>query len=81
MLSDRQTAPEELLPAGDLSPEWARKLSAPFVRDPAYGTRCSTVLVAGMDGEMTLSERRFDPEGMTAGDSELRLNDAHPTAA
>ena len=29
MLADRETAPPEALPAGDLSPEWARKLSAP----------------------------------------------------
>ena len=44
MLADRETAPPDTVPAGDLSPEWARKLSAPFVLDPGYGTRCSTVL-------------------------------------
>ena len=44
MLADRETAPPDALPPGDLSPEWARKLSAPFVLDATYGTRCSTVL-------------------------------------
>ena len=40
------------LPPGDLSPEWARKLSAPFVLDPGYGTRCSTVLTISDDGAL-----------------------------
>ena len=35
MLADREPAPPESVPPGDLSPEWARKLSAPFVLDPA----------------------------------------------
>jgi len=30
---------------------------------PAYGTRCSTVLLAGRDGRMQLAERPFDPVG------------------
>lgn len=73
MLADRQTAPVENLPAGDLSPEWARKLSAPFVLDPGYGTRCSTILTADAES-LTLVERRFDAEGRISGQSEHRLN-------
>jgi len=30
---------------------------------PAYGTRCSTVLVAGETGAVTYAERAFDPAG------------------
>ena len=30
---------------------------------PAYGTRCSTVLLAGRDGRMQFAERPFDPLG------------------
>lgn len=30
---------------------------------PAYGTRCSTVLLAGADGRMQFAERTFDPSG------------------
>jgi len=57
-----------------LSPEWARKLSAPFVFDPAYGTRCSTVLT--LDDSLRIAERRFDPDGSPAGESEYALNAA-----
>jgi uncharacterized protein with NRDE domain len=74
MLADRQTADPESLPAGDLSPEWARKLSAPFVLDPGYGTRCSTVLTAGHDGVFALAERRFDAAGQVTGQTEHLLN-------
>lgn len=72
LLADRETAPAHSLPPGDLSPEWARKLSAPFVLDPEYGTRCSTVLTAD-DEQMTLVERRFDAEGRVSGQSDHRL--------
>jgi uncharacterized protein with NRDE domain len=71
LLSDRETAPDDSLPSGDLSPEWARKLSAPFVLDPEYGTRCSTILTVD-DEQLALVERRFDAEGRVAGQSEHR---------
>ena len=63
------------LPPGDLSPEWARKLSAPFVLDPGYGTRCSTVLTISTQGALRIAERRFDADGAAAGQSEHVLND------
>ena len=77
MLADRETAPAESLPSGDLSPEWARKLSAPFVLDPQYGTRCSTILTVD-DQDLRLVERRFDSAGRVSGQSEHRLNGALP---
>jgi uncharacterized protein with NRDE domain len=74
MLADRETAPPETVPPGDLTPEWARKLSAPFVLDPAYGTRCSTVLTISGQGALRITERRFDSEGAPTGESEQVLN-------
>jgi uncharacterized protein with NRDE domain len=74
LLNDRETAPPECLPQGDLSPEWARTLSAPFVLDPAYGTRCSTVLSIANDGALRMAERRFDASGAMTGQSEHLLN-------
>ena len=74
MLADREPAPPDTVPPGDLSPEWARKLSAPFVFDPAYGTRCSTVLT--LDDSLRIAERRFDADGSPAGESEYALNAA-----
>jgi uncharacterized protein with NRDE domain len=75
MLSDREMARPEDIPAGDVPPEWARKLSAPFVLDSAYGTRCSTVLTLTENGALNLVERRFDADGRVSGQSEHRLND------
>jgi uncharacterized protein with NRDE domain len=76
MLADREMAPAASVPAGDLSPEWARKLSAPFVVDPGYGTRCSTVLTISPEGSLRVTERRFDASGAAAGETEHRLNAA-----
>ena len=67
MLADRETAPPDSLPPGDLTPEWARKLSAPFVLDPSYGTRCSTVLTISGQGALRITERRFDADGAPTG--------------
>ena len=75
MLADRETAPAGSLPAGDLSPDWARKLSAPFVLDPGFGTRCSTVLTISPSGSLRIVERRFGADGAVTGDTELVLND------
>jgi uncharacterized protein with NRDE domain len=76
MLEDRETAPADTLPSGDLSPEWARKLSAPFVLDQTYGTRCSTVLTVSHGDELRMVERRFAADGTVSGESEHVLNAA-----
>ena len=49
-------------------------LSAPFVVHPAYGTRCSTVLLLAADGAVRFAERRFDATGAALGETEFRLN-------
>ena len=74
LLADRETAPVDSLPAGDLSPEWARKLSAPFVLDATFGTRCSTVLTISTDDTLRIAERRFDTHGESSGETEQVLN-------
>lgn len=76
MLDDRRTEPLESLAPTGISPEWARKLSAPFVLDSTYGTRCSTVLTVAHDDSLGLAERRFDADGAAAGESEYSLNTA-----
>lgn len=74
LLGDREMAPPDGLPPGDLSPEWARKLSAPFVLDASYGTRCSTVVTISDTGELFVAERRFDAEGNQTAETERVLN-------
>jgi uncharacterized protein with NRDE domain len=74
LLEDRTRVTDDAhLPATGVSREWERVLSAPFVEHPEYGTRSSTVLLLEADGTTYLGERRFDPRGQRAGESEFKL--------
>ena len=74
LLDDRNRAtPDEELPQTGLEPEWERVLSAPFVLNPDYGTRCSTVLLLEPSGAGYLAERRFSPEGLQTGATVFEL--------
>ncbi|MFZ9395224.1 MAG: NRDE family protein [Erythrobacter sp.] len=42
-----------------------------FIRNPLYGTRCSTVIVVTLDGRGTIAERRFDRDGLATGETVL----------
>ena len=61
-------------PLTDLAPDPAQPgefLSAPFVLNPGYGTRCSTVVAVDHAGLGQIIERRFDPAGDVTGESAL----------
>ena len=74
LLADPVQAGEDSeLPRTGLTLEWERLLSAPFVRNPEYGTRSSTVLLLEPSGSFYLAERRFDPTGASSGESRFRL--------
>jgi uncharacterized protein with NRDE domain len=73
LLADRTQASEENLPSTGVSPEWERTLSSPFVLNPRYGTRCSTLVALEHAGACFLAERRFDPGGAPSGETEYRL--------
>jgi uncharacterized protein with NRDE domain len=74
LLEDRTRVTDDAqLPAGAVSREWERALSAPFVEHPDYGTRSSTVLLLEGDGTSYLGERRFDARGQRTGESEFHL--------
>lgn len=47
--------------------------TAPFIRDPVYGTRCSTVVVIDQSGAGMIAERRFDADGRAAGETVIRF--------
>ncbi|HEX8010355.1 MAG TPA: NRDE family protein [Casimicrobiaceae bacterium] len=68
LLADRAQAESAALPSTGVSPEWERLLSSPFIVDPRYGTRCSTVLTIDRDGAARFAERSFDPEGRLTGE-------------
>jgi uncharacterized protein with NRDE domain len=46
-----------------------RRFSPVFIRNPLYGTRCSTVLLIAADGAARMIERRFDAAGRAAGET------------
>lgn len=62
---------DDRLPDMGLSREWEQLLSSPFIRNPRYGTRCSTVLLLEYSGRVSLTERRFDPDGAVIGETAL----------
>ena len=44
-----------------------------FIRNPVYGTRCSTVVTVARDGSGTIAERAFDSSGAPTGESVLHF--------
>ncbi|MBW8754250.1 MAG: NRDE family protein [Sphingomonadales bacterium] len=48
-----------------------------FIRDPIYGTRCSTVVAIGRGGRGTIIERRFSPQAESTGETTLAFDWPH----
>jgi uncharacterized protein with NRDE domain len=63
MLSDRSIASDEELPDTGIGLEWERLLSSAFIVSDGYGTRCSTVVLIGSGGIVTVEERSHAPDG------------------
>ena len=76
ILADRQPAPPEELPSTGLPAEWERIVSAPFIVNERYGTRCSTVLLVERNGRTILHERRFDASAVQTGTSRFEFTSA-----
>ena len=83
-LALRDPAPDAALPQTGVGAERERALSAAFIVTPEYGTRCSTVLLVGHDGEVRFTERTTVPgeNRWTEVRHELRLEEpaARPPA-
>ncbi|HSN18747.1 MAG TPA: NRDE family protein [Gammaproteobacteria bacterium] len=75
MLADRTPA-ETGLPDTGVGAELERRLSAAFVADPLYGTRCSTVVMLHKSGSLRFSERRFDATGAAVETRHFRVESA-----
>jgi uncharacterized protein with NRDE domain len=69
LLADRTPAPDAAIDSGAMPFRLARALSAPFIVTEAYGTRCSTTVLAGTDGRIQFCERRFNPDGSRSGET------------
>jgi uncharacterized protein with NRDE domain len=66
MLSDRCVATDGELPDTGVGLEWERLLSSAFIVSDSYGTRCSTVVLIGSDGHVTVEECSHAPDGGVA---------------
>lgn len=62
LLQDRVVAPDAALPDTGVGRDMERALSPRFIDMPAYGTRCSTVLLCSPAG-VRLVEQSWDPGG------------------
>lgn len=67
ILDDTELAADEALPSTGVGLEWERKLSSLRIVADGYGTRSSTALLVGADGEVSFIERSFDEGGSEAG--------------
>ena len=68
-LRDETLPPDDALPSTGLSRERERLAAAVFIRNPLYGTRCSTVVRIGADGAGRIAERSFSPAGDGTGEA------------
>lgn len=68
LLGDRTLAADADLPRTGVPLDWERRLSAAFIVSPDYGTRCSTVLMLGRDGQARFIERSFGADGERLGE-------------
>jgi len=71
-LADTTVAPDALLPDTGVGVTLERALSSPFVAGDTYGTRCSSVVLAGAD-HCVFAERRFGPNAAPAGESFMTI--------
>ena len=72
-LADEQQSPDLHLPETGVGLERERWLSSAFIRGEHYGTRASTIVAIGHDGDGVIIERRFGPFGRPEGETMLRF--------
>lgn len=74
LLREEAVDPSMALPDTGVGPELERRLAPPFICDPVYGTRASTILRVSAEREVELIERRFDGAGKESGETTLRAD-------
>lgn len=74
LLADRDKGPVDEVQSDRLPFATAHAITAPFIVLPEYGTRCSTVVTAGIDGKWSFLERRFSASGESTGESQYSFD-------
>ena len=69
ILGDRERGPTDDVSTNGLDFELAHALTAPFVVQPEYGTRASSVVLVSRDGTVDVTERRFLMDGSQRGET------------
>jgi len=67
LLQDTTPAPDSALPDTGVGVATERFLSPAFICAPTYGTRASTIVTLRRDGEITVTEQSWTPEGTSDG--------------
>lgn len=73
LLDDRAKGPVEEVEANGLGFATAHAITAPFIVMPEYGTRCSTIVIADSSGYWRMTERRFNAQGKSTGNSQFKF--------
>lgn len=73
LLADRELADDHMLPQTGVGRDWEKQLSASFIVAPGYGTRASSVLLIGKNGEVRFRERTFGENGAAREDRMFRF--------
>ena len=67
MLSDTRGADDSELPDTGVGIEWERRLSPPLITGADYGSRASTCVAVGIDGQVAFEERSRGAAGEVEG--------------
>ena len=67
IFQDRVPPPDRELPETGLGVERERRLASPFILDPQYGTRCTSVILRHAQGHTLFYEQSYAPEGTPSG--------------
>lgn len=78
VFQDRTPADDSELPQTGLSLERERLVSAPFILDGSYGTRCTTVAMQLKSGTMFVMEITYRPDGSARSQSLWESKDHGP---
>ena len=71
LLDDRNRANVSEVEPGRLGFEKAHAMTAPFIVQADYGTRCSTVLLRDSKNQLRFTEKRFAADGTSSGRSDF----------
>jgi len=76
MLADARGAGDHELPDTGVGIAWERRLAAPLITGPDYGTRASTVVTLSGRGEAQFEERTIDATGAVTGNARFSFSTA-----